>query len=366
VSQPHSASLYIGIVGLLSAGVSCSVCRAAELDLYGVGHVSADHIDVGNSSSEYVHSNSSRLGIKGDQDLTDELAIYVQYESGVDLTVHGTGDGNGGATSDGQLFTRARDSFLGVRSQHFGSLQFGRVGGLNQWVYDYNLFADQVGDLGNIWSGDGLPGRLDSAVEYLSPTLHGLKLAVTFVPDEGGQNQHDFVVKADYALAGLKLGGAYAKFGPGIAGAPSLETFALTGSYDLGFMNVGGGFQRERNIAGGSGLDRNQATFGAEVKLGANGMFKTQYTWSGELTGGSGTAAHQIVAGVDYNLSPAAVVYVAFARTSNSANNAYTAVDYGHGNHGVPPILDGKSNSAFSLGLVYKFDTSLLKLISRS
>jgi len=59
----------------------------------------------------------------------------------------------------GRFSPRARDSFLGLRSHDYGSIQFGRVGGLNQWLYDYNLFADQVGDLGNIWGGDGLPGR---------------------------------------------------------------------------------------------------------------------------------------------------------------------------------------------------------------
>jgi len=366
VLQTHRASLYFRIVGLLSAGAVCSLCRAADLNLYGVGHLSAENIDVGDSSSNYIHSNSSRLGIKGDQDLTDALAIYVQYESGVDLTVHGTGDGNGGATSSGQLFTRARDSFLGLRTQNYGSVQFGRVGGLNQWVYDYNLFADQVGDLGNVWSGDGLPARLDSAVEYLSPTLYGVKLALTYVPNEGGSNQQDFVVKADYAAGGLKVGGAYGKFGPGISGAPGLETYAVTGSYTLDFVNVGGGFQRERNVGGNSGADRNQATFGAAVKLGANATVKAQYTWSGELTDANGTAAHQIALGLDYDLSPAATVYAAFARASNGAQNAYSAVDFGHGNQGVPDILNGKSNSAFSIGLIYKFDVSLMKMISRT
>jgi len=144
VSKPGSGALYIGVFGLLLAEFSGSICQAADLALYGVGHLSYDAIDTGVSSSDYVHSNSSRLGIKGDQDLNDALSVYVQYESGVDLTGHGTGDGNGGASSTGQIFTRARDSFLGLRSHDYGSIQFGRVGGLNQWLYDYNLFADQV------------------------------------------------------------------------------------------------------------------------------------------------------------------------------------------------------------------------------
>jgi predicted porin len=318
------------------------------------------------SSSDYVHSNSSRLGLKGDQDLNDALSVYVQYESGADLTGHGTGDGNGGASSTGQIFTRARDSFLGLKSHDYGSIQFGRIGGLNQWLYDYNLFADQVGDLGNIWSGDGLPGRLDNTVEYLSPTLYDLRLALTYVPNEGAHNQRDVVVKADYAASLLKLGAAYAKFGTGDLGAPNLEALAVTGRFELDWLNVGGGFQREKNIGGRPGADRSQATLGAAVKLGANCIVKTQFAWSGELSGVPSSGAHQIAAGVDYNAGDTTIVYVAYSRTSNSAHTAYSAYDYGHGDQGVPPILDGKSASVFSVGLVYKFNVALMKAGNRT
>ena len=366
MSKPGNGLLYGGIFAVVAAGWSWPACQAAELDLYGVGHLSFDSIDTGVSSSDYVHSNSSRLGIKGDQDLDHGLSIYVQYESGVDLTVHGTGDGNGGAESAGQVFTRARDSFVGLKSADYGSIQFGRVGGMNQWLYDYNLFADQVGDLGNVWSGDGLPGRIDSAMEYISPTWSGLRLALTYVPDEGGHNQHDEVVKADYAVGGLKLGVGYAQFGGGNVGVPSLDATAFTASYEAGLFNVGGELQREMNVGGVSGADRTQATFGASVKLGQSAVVKAQYTWSGELTGVSQTGARQFAAGLDYNLGTSAIVYLAYAHMSNSALNAYSSFDYGHGDEGTPAILPGKSPAAFSIGLIYKFDVSLVRALTRS
>jgi predicted porin len=366
VSKSGNGLLHIGVLGLLSTGLSGHACRAAELNLYGVGHLSYDAMDTGVSSSSYVHSNSTRLGIKGDQDLDNGLSVYVQYESGADLTAHGTGDGNGGATSAGQVFTRARDSFLGLKSNDFGSIQFGRVGGMNQWLYDYNLFGDQVGDLGNVWGGDGLPGRIDDAVEYISPTLHGLRLALTYVPDEGGHNQHDEVVKADYVLGGLKLGAGYAQFGGGSVGVPSLEAAAVTASYDAGLFNVGGEFQHEKNVGGSPGADRNQATFGGAVKLGKSVVLKAQYTWSGDLTGVSQSGSNQVAAGLDYNLGSSTTVYFAYARTSNAAHNAYSPFDYGHGDQGVPAIQDGKSPVAYSIGLIYKFDVSIIRALSRS
>jgi len=359
MSKSRSASLYVGVFGFLAAG-SCSPAWSADLDLYGVGHLSFDDMDTGVSSSTYVHSNSSRLGIKGDQDLNDFLSVYVQYESGVDLTAHGTGDGNGGAKSTGQIFTRARDSFLGLKSS-YGSIQFGRVGGLNQWLYDYDLFADQVGDLGNAFGGDGAPGRLDDSVMYISPIVSGFRITLTYVPDEGVHDQHDFVAKADYGMGALKVGAAYAKFGSGIVGLPSLEMYAATASYTLSSFNVGGAYQHEKNVNDISAANRDQATCGAAVQLAANLTVKAQYTWSGGLTGAPGSASRQLAAGLDYNLASTTALYFAYARTSNSAFTAFSPFDYGHGDQGVPPILDGKTAVGYTIGLIYKFDVSILK-----
>ena len=368
MSKSRSASLSVsvlGVFGFLSAGL-CRPAWSADLNLYGVGHLSFDDMDTGVSSSTYVHSDSSRLGIKGDQDLNEFLSVYIQYESGVDLTAHGTGDGNGGATSsEGQIFTRARDSFLGLKSS-YGSIQFGRVGGLNQWLYDYNLFADQVGDLGNAFGGDGAPGRLDDSVMYISPTVSGFRFALTYVPDEGAHNQHDFVAKADYGVGGLKVGAAYAKFGSGMVGLPSLEMYAATASYTLDLLNVGGAYQHEKNVGGISAADRDQATFGAAVQLGASLTFKAQYTWSGQVSGAPNSTSRQLAAGLDYNLASTTAIYFAYARTSNSVFTAFSPFDYGHGDQGVPPILDGKTAVGYSIGLVYKFDVSILKPFSKA
>jgi len=110
VSKQGSGALYIGVFGLLLAEFSGSICQAADLALYGVGHLSYDAIDTGVSSSDYVHSNSSRLGIKGDQDLNDALSVYVQYESGVDLRVT--------ARATGTAVRALRDRFSPVPEIH--------------------------------------------------------------------------------------------------------------------------------------------------------------------------------------------------------------------------------------------------------
>lgn len=330
---------------------------ALELSTYGVGHLSADSIDTDTDSSAYIHSNSSRLGFKGSHDVGNGATILFQYESGVDLTGSGTGDGNGGADSGGQLFTRARDSFVGVKGG-FGTVLLGRLGGLNQWLYDYNLFGDQVGDLGNIWGGDGLPGRVDHAAWYRTPSFGGATLAVTYVPKQGSNDASSYIGKAEYGSGGIKLGGAYANFGNG-TGLSDTKVTAITASYDAGAFSVGGGWQRETDIGGVSNADRDKYTLGAALKVGGSGTVKAQYTVADDLDNTSGTSASQWALGYDHAWDKSTTLYVAYASTDNDAGARYTAYNYGHGDDGVPGLAAGSNPTAISVGVVYKFDVGL-------
>lgn len=344
----------------LAAGVVVCATSASAIDLaiYGVGHVSGDRIDIDTSSSNYFHSNSSRLGFKGDHDFGNGLSALFQYESGVDLTGHGTGDGNGGANSGGQIFTRARDSFVGVKGG-FGTFVLGRVGGLNQWVYDYNLFGDQVGDLGNIWGGDGLPGRLDHAAQYSTPRMGGFSLALTYAPDQGQDDSRGMVAKADFGAGPFRVGAAYGNFGNGSIDRET-KAGAITASYDAGPFSVGGGYQRETDLGGISGADRDKYTVGASLKVGGSGAVKVQYARADDLGDTSGTGAKQWAVGYDHAWDKNTTVYVAYAQTKNDAGAAYTSYDYGHGDQGVPGLEPGRKASAISVGLVYKFNVGLM------
>lgn len=330
---------------------------ALNLSLYGVGHLSYDSINNGTQTSQYIHSNSSRLGFKGSDDIGNGLAVIFQYESGVDLTGNGTGDGNGGAPSSGQIFTTARDSFIGLKGG-FGSVVMGRLPALNQWLYDYNLFADQVGDLGNIFGGDGLAGRVDHAVSYHTPVVHGLSLALTNVPKQGTRNSEYNIAKVNYTVNGFKLGGVYGRFGNGGNWSTS-DITAITGSYSHGMFNFGGGWQRETNVGSAHNQDRNLYTFGAALKISNSDTAKFQYAKAANLSGTSNTSASQFAVGYDHNLDKLTTLYVAYARTNNAAAASFSAYDYGHGNQGVPAIAAGGNPWVISVGIVYKFNDGL-------
>jgi predicted porin len=346
---------------------------AFNLDIWGVGHVSFDFADDGVDDSEYVASNSSRLGFSGEHDLGNGLSLIYRYETGVDLTGQSGNDGNGGGPRTGEFFTATRDSFVGIKGG-FGTLQFGKNGGLNEWVYDFNPFGDWVGDLGNIWGGTGLAGRISNQARYTTPDIGGFNVGVTYAPEEGSDNTDIFLVKANFGWEGLKLGAAYMSQGTGVdpvtlRDRDEHDAFAVTGSYNFGMFTVGAGFQNESDIPVGvqgstlSDPDRDSFTVGATAALG-NGTLKAQFTdTSGDA---NETDASQIAVGYDYNLGKNTVLYIAYASTDNDdfpGGGGFTANNYGHGDAvspGIDPVTGfAEDVDVISIGLVYKFNAPL-------
>jgi predicted porin len=329
------------------------VVNANNFMIYGQGHLSADSVDDGEVSSEFVTSSSSRLGFNGDYQITDKLKVIFQYETGVDLTAQGGNDGNGGAESSGQIFTKGRPSYVGL-SGEFGKILIGHMPALDQWANDYNLFADQVGDLGNLWEGSGIPGRLDNVIYYESPDINGASVAVTYVPEEGKDNTDNLIVKGNYHISGLKIGAVFASIGQGTASLDDHTALALTIGYDFGRFSLGGGIQHESDIRGLAGDDRSSYSLGGSAKLGDKGTIKSQFAVSsGE---GENSDARQFAIGYDYALDEDTTLYIAYARTSNDSNVNFSSNGKGHGDKIVPAF--GNDPSAISLGIVAKFDLS--------
>lgn len=341
---------------------------AAEMTLYGLGHLSADYNNDGSDDKANIASNSSRLGVNGGYAFHDNLKFIAQYENGIDLTADRVNDGNGGKGFN-NVFTKARDSFVGIGGS-WGTIKMGRLGILNQWVYDYNLFADQVGDLGNIWGGTGLPGRANKTVSYETPLLKmrdagnlSANVLHSYDPDTGGGNDKITTLKLNYGTDSFSMGAAHARVEQ-ISPADDHTVTAITASYktkrlDLsgipasGF-DIGGGFQTESDIAG-SGSGRNSYTLGAALHIAEKHTLKTQFAYSD--TDWDGNDAGQIAAGYDYKFKENLTFYVAAASTFNDSLAAFTANNYGHGKTDVPAA--GDDPFSVSVGLVYKFDYSL-------
>lgn len=323
---------------------------AQSIELYGLGHVSLDHVDDGQTSDIYTASNSSRLGVKGSFDISSDLQVFFQYESGVDLTAQGVNDGNGPADTQGQFFTKGRPTHLGLRGR-FGQVLIGHTNALDQWANHFNPFADYIGDLGNLWGGTGMPGRVDNAIQYTTPNYKGFNLVTTYVPEENGAGTDRLFMKGNYRMGNFEAGMVYATIAQG-PGRLDHHSQAVIFGYDFGRVKLGSAVQFESDVMGMPGVSRNSYSFGGSMPMGRKGTLKAQFTTTeGDFVESD---AVQFAVGYDYALNSSTTVYAAAASIQNDDNVQFAVNGKGHGDAVTPNF--GDDPFAFSLGLIYSFN----------
>ena len=111
-------------------------------------------------------NSSSRIGVRGTNDLGNGLEGFYRYEWEVDPV----------NTDRGQSQDRTRLGFVGLRGA-FGQVQVGTF-----WTQDYNWTHGST-DVANKHSGnlnytDDRPGRQSKAIEYTTPDLNGFQGAL--------------------------------------------------------------------------------------------------------------------------------------------------------------------------------------------
>ncbi len=164
----------------------------ADTTLYGSARVSIDYNDPsgydflkGNDPEANwdVFNNSSRLGVRGEEDLGGGLAAIYQYEFGVDI-------------SEGGNFNSNRPKWVGLKGASWGAVTAG-----TQWTPYYNVIG--VGDIFNsskvfgstnsfaaatttspvlnTYLGNTFGLRMDNSLIYTSPNWSGFGVQAMLV-----------------------------------------------------------------------------------------------------------------------------------------------------------------------------------------
>jgi predicted porin len=158
-------------LAVAAALVGFGTAAHADTTLYGSARVSIDYVDIdtpGVGTSWDLWNNSSRLGVRGEEDLGGGLSAIYQYEFGVDLT-------------EGGNFQSNRPKFVGLKGG-FGSVTAG-----TQWTPYYNVIgiADIFNSSRTFASDNYLGGtfghRMDNQVIYTSPNFSGFSAQVGLV-----------------------------------------------------------------------------------------------------------------------------------------------------------------------------------------
>lgn len=349
------------IVIVVAAGL-VPASAMADATVYGRVHVSLDNVSgiAANKNNLALNSNSSRFGVKGGADLDSGLRAMFLLESGVNAAGGTDPDGNGGNPT-GPVFSNARDMYIGLTGG-FGSITAGRQGGANQWVYDSNLFADQLGDAGNFNSGAGVGGRLNKVLLYQTPDLSGFKAGLTIIPASSldalpttGRNSAG--IKLDYGNAGIGGHLAYFKVGTTTATVDTdHKNMSVAGSFDFGSGMVTAQYVKSTtDTAGSASVKRNVYNIGGKFNVSSKSAVKAQYSHAGSTNTAGTDGATMFALGYDYHLSKSVGMYVVYAATTNDAAGTYTVDDYGHGGKAGSGAIPGEDPKGFGVGLTYDF-----------
>ena len=183
-------------IAIASAIALASITAAhAAPTVYGKVILTGEYTDVDDktaknddTSSTKLVSNYSRIGFKGEDDLTDTTKLVYQLEYGIDVDAASNQDSKG--KDKNQFYSR--NTYIGLAHNTMGTLLAGRhdtpfrlaKGGVDVFN-DY----DNVG-LGKLMAGEQ---RVDNVIAYKSPALVGTP--VTFLGavslDECSKNDDD-------------------------------------------------------------------------------------------------------------------------------------------------------------------------------
>lgn len=336
-------ALLTGAVATLPLSAQADV--ADHVTIYGKVHGSVDYVDDGDDGDFYTNSNTSRLGFKGSEELSDDLSLIWQYESQVNID------------ETGKDFA-SRNSFIGLSHKAAGTVLAGRHDTPFKLVgRKVDMFGDRVGDSRNIIGalGAGWDLRLNNVVAYKSPDLGGAHALLAYSTDDGVDDSDaasGYLMFNDQGLL-FALSGEW--HGKGITGgSPESE---MGGRAVAGFKNeffqVGALYQILKDTSGVDGADSNSWGIGAAFSAEPF-TFRTQYYGTDGVDGLDDSGADMFAVGIDNALSANTTLYLVGATTLNDKAASYTVTGGGHGDK-VSPYMAGEDTLAISVGLIHVF-----------
>jgi predicted porin len=165
--------------------VSGAAMAQSSVTLYGVGDIalgkarSAGDRKVGAESNTIVTNGTSRIGLRGKEDLGGGLWAGFNYEGGVNLA--------NGATTGAGAWSRA--AFVSLGSDAFGAVNLGRnltpsYDGLLAWELTGNANYSVVN---NVFGWGAYPqNRSNAQLEYRSPNIYGFWGEIAYIPKADG------------------------------------------------------------------------------------------------------------------------------------------------------------------------------------
>ena len=303
------------LIALAVLGLSGAAMAQSSVTLYGVADAGIGKIEAGSGlaaplndasdktefiSGSMMNNGTSRLGVRGVEDLGGGLKAGFQFETGLDLD-------NGG--SSGAFWSRQANIWLGG---NWGTVKLGR-----QFTPSYLTTStfELTGTalysvLANTYNFAGIGRRANSAFAYMTPNFGGFTAAAAYVTkhDSGG-DKDSWDVGLTYNNGPIGAGLSVNKI------ANSKTNYQVGGKYNFGNFAVAASYNEASNQAE---LVRRGYGLGAGFNVGAFGLVvdltrDTKNEWTGKkYTNG--------VVEAKYALSKRTFVYGAYLRLDDENN----------------------------------------------
>ena len=175
----------------VAAAMGVPAVAAADTTLYGLFDTSIDYVNDAATTTRMAN-NSSRLGVRGSEDLGGGLSGIFQLEMSFDST----------DTQD-EGVTDNRNTFVGLAGD-FGSLRLGQFDSAYKTSFNpANFLGLTWGDIASVLKR-GLEAREANIVQYSSPNINGLRVAADYTVDD-----KDYSLSGSYSAGSLMVMAAY-------------------------------------------------------------------------------------------------------------------------------------------------------------
>ncbi len=347
---------------------------AIDFEFYGRAHLSADLLDNGENIGSYISSNSSRIGIRGGEDLgcedcsskgsndqgdaadeyTSKYRLIYQIESSVKID-RGTGE------------FATRNSYVGLISPA-GRIIIGRHDTpFKKLRRRVELFPIQIGSARNI---AGLGGynwdlRPDNMIIYTTPAVAGFTATLGRMAEEGTPGGDLISFNLWFKNKNIRLGCGSERHGRALTGvdtdgddeidtlSPKAETgLRFAGEYKTDSVQLFLFHEILNQLTGQGGRTRQTTGLGAASTI-KRLTIKAQCFFTGGTDNQSESGGRLLSLAGEWRLSQSSRVYLAIASVDNDQQAVYGVTGGAHGAHVLP--VTGKDATGLSLGISHLF-----------
>lgn len=311
------APLTLGAVIIAMPLIAINKSHAeSSVQIYGKANVSLNKVKEQSKSpvvDEWqLNSNASRLGVKGDYAIDDDLkAIYrMEYEVHID-------DGESSSSKGSDSFEQ-RNIYAGIEGG-FGRVIAGKHDTplkLSQGKVD--RFSDQMlGDIKNYMEGED---RADNIVMYTSPAMSGFSVTAAIIPAENSTGSSGGDGLSDGTSASLTYNNNWLRATVAQnSDVDKQDTTRLVTEFNMSDTKVGLLWQEAEQVDGSA--DEDSWLISGAQSLGHGVLLKAQY---GKTDYSDNSEDAQWVFGLDKKLNKSTKVFAYYAKIENENNGVST------------------------------------------